>query len=169
LDELPQGEAQPPEDAGATASPGGGRLLPVIGLVVALVVGGGVGFVGVSRMATPSRAASTRNAESRHPTESTPLYLIENLVVNPQGTKGARFLIVSVALQAEKPDVIDELKRLDPELRDAYGHVLSAMTIDQLSDIGGRDSLKAALKRATDRVLGPDAIADVFLPQFVLQ
>ncbi len=167
MDEQPQGAAQP-EDAGTAAS-GGSRLLPLIGLVVALAVGGAAGFVGVSRAVTPKAGAAAAKAETKKPDETTPLYLIENLVVNPQGTKGARFLIVSVALQPEKASALEELKRLDPELRDAYGHVLAAKTLEELSDIAHRDSLKLQLKHVTENVAGTGTVADVFLPQFVLQ
>jgi len=166
VDEQPQPDTET-QDAATPA--GGGRLLPVIGLVVALAAGGGAGYVGVRRVVSAGRVAAAASGEPKKATETTPLYQLENLVVNPQGTKGARFLIVSVALQPEKPSVIEDLKRLDPELRDAYGHVLAGKTVDELSDIGRRDSLKAELKRVTDVVVGPHAIADVFLPQFVLQ
>lgn len=168
MDEQAQAQAQAQDDAGKPA--GGSKLLPLIGLVLALAIGGGAGFVGVSRAVSQAHPASApKKAEKKKPAEATPLYLIENLVVNPQGTKGARFLIVSVALQPEKAEGTEDLKRLDPELRDAYGHLLAAKTLDQLSDIAQRDSLKSEMKRVTEGVVGPHVVADLFLPQFVLQ
>lgn len=159
-----QTESQAPATTG-----GRSRLLGIAALVIALGAGGGVGYAGMKRVVSARKVVVAKATPQKKKAEATALYLVENLVVNPADSKGSRFLIVTVALQPKKPEVEEDLKRLDPELRDAYSHILGGLTIEQLSDIGRRDSLKQQLQSATETVVGGKQIEDVFLPQFVLQ
>jgi flagellar FliL protein len=94
---------------------------------------------------------------------------LENIIVNPAGSQGNRFLMTSVAFA-----VADEQgqKRLDEskvELRDKVTGVLESMTMAQLTAPGARDTLKARIAAMAGGMLGPKATVKVFLPQFVIQ
>jgi flagellar FliL protein len=108
-------------------------------------------------------------AGGSHGGSESPLFSIDNLVINPAGTQGTRFLIVTVALEMKNADATPELTARDPEIRDLLLSLLSARTVEQLSDLGGKDALKEEIRVAIEKVLGPDKVVRVFIPQYVLQ
>jgi flagellar basal body-associated protein FliL len=57
----------------------------------------------------------------------------------------------------------------DPDVRDAVLGLLSAMTVEELSDPATRESLKVRIKDAMEVVIGKGRIGTVLIPQFVLQ
>jgi flagellar protein FliL len=175
-------------DEGTTeAAPPKGKssLKLMLILIASLAVGGSVGFLAIgpvvgSKMAAPAGDAGEHGSEGKDKKAKggghgggaeaeSPLYNIENLVVNPAGTQGTRFLVVSIAIQITDGGDAAVLKERDPEVRDVLLHLLSSKSIDQLSNLVSRDSLKADIRLAVEGVIGEGTVAKVFVPQFVLQ
>lgn len=168
------------------------KLLLIIGVVVAgIVVGGGAGAYAAGPMlagaVAPKHAAADAQgdgeaaaAEAEHgggEHESTggehgggsPLYLVENLVLNPANSGGARFLLVSIAFAVKDEATSKAMTDRDPELRDAIIRYFGAKSVDELNDIVQRDSMKAELRRAVAAKFGSANVRDVYFPQFVIQ
>ena len=93
---------------------------------------------------------------------------IENLVLNPAGTGGSRFLIATLALEADD-DARVELETRSVEARDVLLTVLSSMTVEQLTDISQRDVIRETLRSALNDMLAREGVYRIFLPQFVIQ
>ncbi|MDX2185056.1 MAG: flagellar basal body-associated FliL family protein [Gemmatimonadaceae bacterium] len=98
-----------------------------------------------------------------------PIALLDNIVMNPSGAGGQRFLLLSVAYQLKNPDAQAKLKSHDAEIRDLVQRVVGMRTIEQLSDLTQRDQLKAEVAKATEEVIGKKSVKKVFFPQFVIQ
>ena len=101
-----------------------------------------------------------------------PIYRIDNVIVNPAGSYGQRFLMCSVAVQLEDDAVVEALRSHEVEVRDAVISTLEGNTLEQLTQPGARDTLRARLASAIQPLLGhdaEDAHLRVFLPQFVIQ
>ena len=111
-----------------------------------------------------------KEAESEgHGGEPAKLVQLENIIVNPAGSQGTRFLMASVAFA-----VTDEAgqKKLDDskvELRDKVTSVLEDMNMALLTAPGARDTVKARVGAMAAEMLGPKVAVKVFLPQFVIQ
>ena len=59
------------------------------------------------------------SADSASSASSTPsVHLLENLVLNPAGSGGSRFLLLSVAIEAGSSSMTTEFQARDAELRD---------------------------------------------------
>lgn len=97
------------------------------------------------------------------------VYTIDNLVLNPAGSGGTRFLLLSIAFQMKDAAALDAIKARDAELRDAVLVTLGSKTVEQLSDMSGRDSLKIELRAATAKALHTRGVRRVYFPQFVIQ
>jgi flagellar FliL protein len=153
------------------------------GLLIGLTLGGAIlgglvaTFVVAPRIiarqtpAADSTAGHEEPAEGGHGTKGEPARLVEleNIIVNPAGSQGNRFLMTSIALAVadEKGQkLLDESK---VELRDKVTGVLENMTMSQLTAPGARDTLKARIAIVAAQMLGPKASVKVFLPQFVIQ
>ncbi len=176
-------EETPPETAAVEPAPKAGiaRLLPLIGGVVGgLALGATLGFTLLgprfSRKPAPAAAATAEGAAA--PAESGPakkseaapsMYQLDNLVLNPAGTGGAHFLLLSVALQVKDAASLEMLKGRDAELRDGILRLLSKKTIDQVTALQARDQFAAELETALDKMFGQGTVVKIYFPQFVIQ
>lgn len=97
------------------------------------------------------------------------MYLIDNLVLNPAGTGGTRFLMVAVALELADAKHVESLKEHDAEARDHLISLFSKKTVDQLSDATQREGFRTEAIAAIAPLLPKGAVRKVFFPQFVIQ
>lgn len=153
--------------------------------VLTLVVGGSLGvFVVGPMLAGGGQAAAEQTSDHGEEAESgghnggggghggaaaAETYSIENLVVNPAGTQGTRFLIVSMTIMPDNAGTLAALTARDAEIRDTLLQVLASKTIQELSDLTQRESVKEEMRAAAEAVVKPGKIRRIFLPQFVLQ
>jgi flagellar FliL protein len=178
-------ETATPESADAepAKAKGGGLKLALVA-VISLVAGTAAGAFGVGPVVAGAMHGDPAAAEEAggHGApkkgggghgggggEDVSLYAIDNVVVNPAGTQGTRFLVVSLALRLTHTGTTEELVAHDPEIRDALLGLLSSRTVEQLSNPTSRDSLKIVLKTTIESVIGAGKIESILLPQFVLQ
>jgi flagellar FliL protein len=94
---------------------------------------------------------------------------LENLVLNPAGSGGARFLLLTVALECKDAAALATLQARDAELRDAVLTTLGVKSVEQLADIGVREQIKGDLLAALNERFGSKTVARVYFPQFVVQ
>ena len=97
------------------------------------------------------------------------MYLIDNIVLNPAGSGGTRFLMLSLALDLKAAETAEKIRAREPEVRDAVLRVLGSKTVEQLADMAARDSLKSELRDEIGSMVGKRAVRRVYLPQFVIQ
>lgn len=101
-----------------------------------------------------------------------PVYKLDNLIVNPAGSLGQRFLMCSVAIESDDPKALDVLRENEIELRDKVVSSLASRTLDELTAPGARDTIRTRLLGVIRPVLGEDgqdAEIKVYLPQYVIQ
>jgi flagellar FliL protein len=125
---------------------------------------------GDSTDAEPGDEASA-DGEGGHDEKATegPIYMIDNLVLNPAGTGGTRFLMLSVAIELADAAGEEKLKTRDAQLRDALVDLLGEKSVEQLSDARQRDSLRIEVAKALVPLAGKKAIRRVYFPQWVIQ
>jgi flagellar FliL protein len=187
------------EPAAAPAAGGIKKLLPLIVAVVAgLAVGGASGafFVGpamakgigsggapVAAVADSADAAGTdEEGEDGEPAEAgkegeggegaaaaKSVHVLDNIVLNPAGSGGTRFLLLSVAFELKDAAAADEMKARDAELRDVVLVTLGAKTVEELSDMAVREPLKVELRAAAEKTFKKGGIKRIYFPQFVIQ
>lgn len=173
-----------PDTSDAQAAPPApaGKVKKSILLAVVVVLGIGLGGAGGVMMAGPLLAggappasadaadAREEEEEARADTTAPPVvYMVENLVLNPAGTNGSRFLLLTIGLAVPDAAASTTLQARDPELRDVVIRSLGSKTVEHLADITRRDSLKLELKAALGERFGRKRVLDVYFPQFVIQ
>jgi flagellar FliL protein len=157
----------------------------LIGVVaVALLAGSALGALVLAPRFTPSAAAKpagheTKKKEGGHGKsegghgkkgESKKfVHRIENLIVNPAGSQGTRFLMTTIAIECPDEKTMDLLREHDIELRDIVIATLEGQTLEALSAPGARDRLKRGIETAIHPVARDAEWLRVYLPQFVIQ
>jgi flagellar protein FliL len=171
-------QVQGAEQAGEGTAPKKGAsklLLPII-VAVATLAGGVVGVTVVAPRLIAARATSAEPADSAaegehggEGGEPRPLLKMDNLIVNPAGAQGTRFLMVSVAVEAPTPKVGDELRAQELRIRDLIIGLLERQTMQDLSTPGIREDLKGQIADTIGALMGQAGKIRVLLPQFVVQ
>jgi flagellar protein FliL len=109
--------------------------------------------------------------EGEHgPAGPPPVYTISDLVLNPAGSGGTRFLMLSVAFDMKDSSAVDVLKQRDAEIKDAVLALVGAKTVEQLSEVTAREPLKAEINALVSTIVKKKKlIKRVSFPQFVIQ
>jgi len=94
---------------------------------------------------------------------------LEGLVVNPAGSRGNRYLAVSVVFETGTPEVKEEMEKKKVIVKDAVLRLLSERTVKELSDPKQRDALKTALRDRANEILGSGQVDRLYFTEFVLQ
>ncbi len=93
----------------------------------------------------------------------------DDLILNPAGTDGSRFLVLSLALELREGSSLSDIEARDPELRDVILTLLSAKTVQELADVTLRPALREELRTRLNELLGGDQVVRLYLPRFVIQ
>jgi flagellar FliL protein len=156
------------------------KLVPMVLMVAIGVLAGGASGALVAgpllarRVAPPPAAAPADPAgaaEAAAAASAAPgvLYAIDNLVLNPAGSNGTRFLLANLSFDLDSEATKSKLAAREPQVRDVLLRVLAAKSVDELADPAGREALKAELRDGIAQLFGAGAVRQVYLSQFVIQ
>ncbi|HEY4306799.1 MAG TPA: flagellar basal body-associated FliL family protein [Gemmatimonadaceae bacterium] len=163
------------ENAAAEAAPAKGKvmMMAVGGLVIGLAGGFlGVGPVLAKNKATPAakvEAKAEKGGEGGEKGAGAAVWPIENLVLNPAGSNGARFLMVNATFELKDEAAKESAKDKEAEARDIILALLGKKTVDQLTDVAQRDQIKKEVLAAVAPLFPKGTVTKVFFPQFVIQ
>ena len=177
--ETPEAEAEAPKKGGSKGLIFGGIGLAVvvIGVVLAL-------FVVKPMMSKSSPEESTgheKSAEvkkseshgghgsSKKGAEGSFLYSIKDIVVNPAGTGGSRFLSVSFGFEFKTQSLENDFEEREPLVRDALITILSSKTVAQLTDTKQKEIMRYQIKKRLADLFHTEDLEAVYYTDFVLQ
>ena len=167
-------DATPPDGA-PPGTPTRGRGPSMIGVAVVAVLSAGAGaWFGAPRLApraaeaVASIQADRSDAGAGEDVESADQYQIANLVLNPADSGGTRFLVASLVLDVTEA-AYTQLGARDAEARDVILTRLAARTVEELTRVALRDTIREDLRAGLNQMLGFDGVRRIFLPQFVIQ
>lgn len=158
-------------------------VVVIAAVAVAVLAGLGAGVVAIGPMLAKPASAEAASAEGDHaaPAEdghgapgdsasasAAPLVL-NNVVMNPAGSRGTRFLLVSVGFEFAPAVTPEEFANRETEIRDAVIATLSSKTVDDLVDYTKRDGYRTEIAAAVEKLLTAAKVRRVFFPQFVIQ
>lgn len=119
--------------------------------------------------AEDEHAEEEEEVEGAHGEGGPSIVTLEEIVVNPAGTGGRRYLAVTIALKSGATEVEKKIEESKPLIRDALITLLSSKALDQLADISYRDSLKSEVKAVLNGVDKKLKIETVVFSGYVLQ
>jgi len=183
-------ELTPEGEESEEEAPKKGRLIPILMIVIGLAGGAAAGllFVGPTVFGGPAEAAAESSDEEASDDHSAPsegqegdesesgaapadgnLHTIANIIVNPAGSGGNRFLLVDLSLALSDDAEATELEARDVELRDALLALFGSQTVQQLTDIAQREVLKTDIRSLITGLLSHGEVEGIYFPRFVIQ
>ena len=124
------------------------------------------------RFAPGVSAASEASAEEASAEETAAekeVYLVENLLVNPNGTSGKRYLSTSIGLETVNAAAKEELASKDLQVRDLLISILSARTVTQLTSSTEREQMRKEIQTRLNQLLAGDKLSAVYFVDYVMQ
>jgi len=100
-------------------------------------------------------------------------FVIDEIIVNPAGTQGRRFLRLGVALEAAAGEagapVMSELETRKAQIRDLFIREFSQRTLDELTDLTVREELRVACIQQINGMLVKGKVSNLYFTDYVLQ
>ena len=167
-----------PASTEAAPKKGKAKLYGVI--AIGLVAGTGLGIFVIGptlshRLGPKTASAATApkgEKEKGKEGEADPtkvLHVVDNLVLNPAGSNGQRFLMVNATFEMKDAAAVEKIKSHDAEVRDVLLTVLGHKTVEELTDVSQRESIKKEMIVALNPLFPGNLISRVYFPQFVIQ
>jgi flagellar FliL protein len=93
----------------------------------------------------------------------------DNIIVNPAGTMGSRYLSTTVGLQVTTEAARESIATSQPLIKDALITYLSSLTIEELTDPDTRNDIRGAIRTLVNKTVAPHNVKAVLFLDFVLQ
>ena len=147
----------------------------ILGVVVILMAG--LAFVVVSKFLAPGgppgEQAAKQEQKSHEGEEQETgrgeIFMVEELLVNPTGTSGTRYLSASIGLEVPNHDAVLHLEEKKLQIRDLLINILSSRTVEQLTNAAEREEMRRDIAERLNQVLSPDEVLAVYFVDYVLQ
>ncbi len=97
------------------------------------------------------------------------VFIVKDLIVNPAGTNGLRFLLTTIGLEVSSKATEQECEKRNVQIHDAIINILTSKTLPELDDVNARESLKVEIKKAINQDLTTGEVLNVYFSKFIIQ
>ena len=169
IESVPSGEDAEASTEAAAPKASGKRTVLILA-IAGLAAGSAAGLFGIAPLLTKGKTGKvdTHKTEGKL-AEASVTHSVENLVLNPAGSGGTRFLMVTATFELRDGGIEQQMKDHDAEVRDHILAMLGKKTVEELSDITLRDTMKKEVIAAVASLFAKGAVRNVFFAQFVIQ
>ncbi|NNE09168.1 MAG: flagellar basal body-associated FliL family protein [Gemmatimonadetes bacterium] len=94
--------------------------------------------------------------------------MIDDLVVNPAGSQGMRYVATSIGVEI-KAESLPAFEARIPKIQDCLIRILGSKTVDELSDVNARETLREEIKEELGFLVRGHEIISIYFVSFVLQ
>ena len=152
-------------------------LIIIIGVVVLIMGTMGAGFFVLwSKMSTAmtqvQNANVTEAAEEEAEQEEVtigPIYKLDTLIVNLADQGGKRYLRITMEFELSQPELVEEIEKRMPQLRDSILMILPTKTYAEISSTQGKIALRDEILAKLNSFLKTGSITTIYFSEFVVQ
>ena len=155
-------------------------ILVIGGVIVALMSGGGEETAASSHAEAPAHADEAAKEDHGKPEKSGGhgeeslsevgiMFPMEIFTVNLLSESGRRYLKVEMNLELEGEELAIELETKKPVLRDVIIRILSGKSLEEVSTIKGKETVKEEILSDLNARIKDGKIKNVYFTDFVVQ
>jgi flagellar FliL protein len=130
-------------------------------------------FLMAKFMSKPAAGAETAatSATEKVGTESAEpnLLVVKDIIINPAGTNGGRFLLATIGIDVNSPEALVELNKKEVQVRDVLNTVLTEKTLPQLIDITQREQLRTEIAKKMGDIINTGKVRNIYFSKFIIQ
>jgi|WetSurMetagenome_2_1015567.scaffolds.fasta_scaffold180119_2 flagellar protein FliL len=178
---------QEPQAPAAAAPAKGGLSLKTIAIAAGVfVVQIGLLYFLVVKFVAPSKAggheaaagkaeaAESKEGEAKKEgkegeSEESLIFVVKDLIVNPAGTNGTRFLLTTIGIEVESPEAMKELEKKEVMVRDAFTNILTAKSLPELTDASRRENIRTEISDKVGAMLRSGKPKNIYFSKFIIQ
>ena len=97
------------------------------------------------------------------------IYEFTDIIVNPAGTLGRRYFVVSMSFEVSTKKVLEEISAKEPLLRDALITLLAQKSLEYLADISNMENIRSEIINAVNSFLEKGKIIRIYFTGYILQ
>jgi len=97
------------------------------------------------------------------------IFEVSDIIVNPAGTGGTRFLSASVGFEVEDEETMNLFKAREAQIKDALITILGSKNIEQLTDMKQKEIARLQIKKRVAYLLDTEELVAVYFTDFVIQ
>jgi flagellar protein FliL len=110
-----------------------------------------------------------KNAEGEGEGEEALVFVVKDLIVNPAGTNGTRFLLTTIGIEVGSPESMKELEKKEVMVRDAFTNILTAKSLPELTDAAHRESIRTEISDKVGGMLKSGKPKNIYFSKFIIQ
>ncbi len=142
-------------------------------LILLLALGGGGFFAYTKYFKKEAEPEGAQDETAVEQPETAPdlgvMFPLDPFIVNLAGSKGKRFLKVTVSLELSAPEVHAEIKENLQKITDSILVLLSSKTFEDVYSVQGKFKLKDEIATRVNRFLVRGHIKDAYFTEFIIQ
>jgi flagellar FliL protein len=128
-----------------------------------------VKFIGGKSEAASNEKAAETEAAATAESEQSNLYIVKDVIINPAGTNGGRFLLTTVGIEVTTPEAQKELDKKELQVRDILNSILTSKTISELVDVSQRETLRGEIAKSVGALLKSGKMKNVYFSKYIIQ
>ena len=101
--------------------------------------------------------------------QDTVTHQMEELIVNPAGTNGHRFLVVEISLEFPDMSYVERFEKNKQQIKHHMNESLSSRTVEQLVTFEERENLRRELAGIVDSTFGERSVRNLYYTRYVMQ
>lgn len=110
------------------------------------------------------KASGEKGLEEEHQ-----VFLLKEVLVNPAGTNGTRFLLTSIGFEVSSPEAKQDLEKKEVQVRDIMNTILTNKTLPELVDFQKREIIRTEIAQKTSKLLKDGTLRKVYFSKFIIQ
>jgi len=125
-------------------------------------------FVGTNSAAVPDKPGKEITEAATEETSKN-IFVIKDIIVNPSGTNGTRFLLTTIGVEVSTAEAMKEMESMDIQIRDALNSILTSKGLVELSDVQQREKLREEIGLRISSYLKTGKTKNVYFSKFIIQ
>jgi flagellar protein FliL len=97
------------------------------------------------------------------------VFVVKDLIINPAGTGGTRFLLTTVGVETVNEEELKSIEKKDVLVRDVLNTILASKTVELLDDQTKREELRREIRDSLKKSVRPEKISQVYFSKFIIQ
>ena len=97
------------------------------------------------------------------------VYVVKDMIINPAGTGGTRFLLTTVGVETVNEEELKSVEKKDVVVRDVLNTILASKTVEALDDQTKREALRREIRDSLQKSIRPEKISQVYFSKFIIQ
>jgi flagellar FliL protein len=97
------------------------------------------------------------------------LFVIKDLIINPAGTNGQRYLLTTIGFNLSSEEARKEMEKKELAVRDALNSVLTSKGMEDLIDVSKRELLRQEIFMRCKELVKTGKLQSVYFSKYIIQ